>query len=973
MTLTNDVVLPPTQAAKDLSEEALQELRERLEVITDTLERMRAKMRDFQNNRGINPLYLVFGMLQWYETDTSEEMISSPLLLVPVELRVKSRSDTFEIARTPDREIVINPTLRAKLERDFGIVLPVWHDDMARKDAETDPFERFEHSVATSLQDYSFTTKWQIEQQAYLGLFTFQRQALYEDLTIHADLVRTHPIIRAICNEIRAPFSSRAAIPSDRLDDDVPLEETWQILDADSSQQEAIVAAKGGQSFVLQGPPGTGKSQTIANIIAESLAAGKRVLFVSEKMAAVEVVFKRLEDAGLGSFCLNLHQRQITKSAKDLTIAALKYAFNSSAGDWRREQQADQHHAESLAQLQQRRQTLNHYVRALHEQRSLLDWTAFEVYGRLMTWREVPDVRQSIRDVKAMTKTRWHAIEDLLNRLNTYQPLMRTAHRHPWRETLLADVTPAIESSIRAIFDDILQRTQALHDEAMALRQRMLPGEDPIALKHVAALMELANLTKMALLPLPEWLVAENAPALQTHATEAQVHGQTHAVTREAILVHYLPEVLADEFASASTTLHAAEAYCAPMAPRGLSIFLTDVPRWRQHMQTSQQTLQVLAETAVALAQSVNLAPPRTLDEYDALIELGTLLGTIPKIPEEWLDPAFQRSLRTQLRAIEARYRRCAEIRFSVARVFDETIFSADLSTMHQRFTTDYASILRMLRPAWYRDQAQLRTHLRDGMQLPPYAELTTLLAVLQEMHEEERRLVNEAHQHQDMLGPLFDGQATRWEDLHNAMAWVQQLTTVMQHTSWTITPVIRQMVTSPRKRQAETVAILHQQAHGALLDWNALESVWKSLLNLPALAEVAALEDLVPTDLAARIASLAEVLEPLWMLQAQLTGHLREKTSLSWEALCLSVTQLAAYAAEERWFASEAKPLREHFGRYCTGPASDWAAILATLSRCAEIVATFGGETPPERFLQFTTASDEAGRDRSPGCRPPM
>ena len=87
------------------------------------------------------------------------------------------------------------------------------------------------------------------------------------------------------------------------------------MLDADSSQAEAIAAALAGQSFVLHGPPGTGKSQTIANIIAECMAAGKRVLFVSEKMAALQVVFERLKQCGLAEFCLEAHSHKASKRA----------------------------------------------------------------------------------------------------------------------------------------------------------------------------------------------------------------------------------------------------------------------------------------------------------------------------------------------------------------------------------------------------------------------------------------------------------------------------------------------------------------------------------------------------------------------------------------------------------------------------------------------------------------------------------
>ena len=91
------------------------------------------------------------------------------------------------------------------------------------------------------------------------------------------------------------------------------VESTSGTLAQAESKQEAIEAAKRGVSFVLQGPPGTGKSQTIANIIAESLMAGKKVLFVSQKMAALEVVQNRLNQKELGDFCLEVHSHKMDK------------------------------------------------------------------------------------------------------------------------------------------------------------------------------------------------------------------------------------------------------------------------------------------------------------------------------------------------------------------------------------------------------------------------------------------------------------------------------------------------------------------------------------------------------------------------------------------------------------------------------------------------------------------------------------
>ena len=148
---------------------------------------------------------------------------------------------------------------------------------------------------------------------------------------------------------------------------------TYHILDSDSSQHEAIEAVKRGASLVLDGPPGTGKSQTIANIIAEFLAMGKSVLFVSEKSAALEVVKRRLDKRRLGDFCLECHSH---KSNKKQVIDELGRCLDLPAETYK-------DHSDDLNRLFETRESLNAYVRALHEVRQPLGLSAFQVHGRL--------------------------------------------------------------------------------------------------------------------------------------------------------------------------------------------------------------------------------------------------------------------------------------------------------------------------------------------------------------------------------------------------------------------------------------------------------------------------------------------------------------------------------------------------------------------------------------------------------------
>src|SRR5206468_5882639 len=129
-----------------------------------------------------------------------------------------------------------------------------------------------------------------------------------------------HPRVREFFEGVPADglqFAPEHALDSEELASQVPS----LIYDADSSQHSALVDALAGKNLVIEGPPGTGKSQTITNLIAAALVSGKTVLFVAEKLAALEVVRNRLDKAGLGLFCLELHSHRTQKKEflEDLT------------------------------------------------------------------------------------------------------------------------------------------------------------------------------------------------------------------------------------------------------------------------------------------------------------------------------------------------------------------------------------------------------------------------------------------------------------------------------------------------------------------------------------------------------------------------------------------------------------------------------------------------------------------------------
>ena len=301
---------------------------------------------------GANTLFLAVGLLEWTEAEKAEIKHLAPILLVPVTLQRQSVRSGFRLSRHDD-EAIVNPTLLQLLKNSFE--LRVAGLDIIRTDDKG-------IDVATVLQSFRLAVreiaKWEVLEQAHLGIFSFKKYLMWKDLQDRTEQLKTNRVVKHLIENTGAAFAHENNKGEfDRLDDTHQPQDILAPLLADSSQLKAICAIDAGRDLVLEGPPGTGKSQTITNLIAHNLAKGKTVLFVSEKMAALEVVHRRLNDIGLGPFCLELHSSKARKVEVLRQLGqALDITGERTAGDWARE-------ADRLGQL---RQDLNGLVDALH-------------------------------------------------------------------------------------------------------------------------------------------------------------------------------------------------------------------------------------------------------------------------------------------------------------------------------------------------------------------------------------------------------------------------------------------------------------------------------------------------------------------------------------------------------------------------------------------------------------------------------
>ena len=301
---------------------------------------------------GANTLYLAIGLLRWTEAEKSEAAHLAPILLIPVSLQRQSVHSGFRLSRHDD-EAIVNPTLLQLLKNSFELRI-AGLDVIVAGDKGVD--------VAKVLQAFRLAVreipKWEVLEQAHLGIFSFTKYLMWKDLQDRTEQLKANRVVKHLIDNPGQAFAREDDDGSfDRLDYTHRPQDILAPLLSDSSQLKAICVVDAGRDLVLEGPPGTGKSQTITNLIANTLAKGKTVLFVSEKLAALEVVHRRLVDIKLGPFCLELHSSKARKSEVLQQLGhALDIVSQRTAEDWARE-------ADHLAQL---RQELNALVDSLH-------------------------------------------------------------------------------------------------------------------------------------------------------------------------------------------------------------------------------------------------------------------------------------------------------------------------------------------------------------------------------------------------------------------------------------------------------------------------------------------------------------------------------------------------------------------------------------------------------------------------------
>jgi hypothetical protein len=648
--------------------------------------------------RGVRILHAAFGTLNWVDAETKEN-VQSPLILVPLELIRDTIHQPYQIAVPPvEDEVVLNPALQAKLKNDYKIDLPSLPEEWEEQKL-ADYYRLVDQAVAEM--------GWKTESSLDLGLFSFQKLVIYKDLESNAALVTQHPIIRAIAG-IKEDSLILSGLPEEKDVDKIEAPaKTYQVLDADSSQRVSIEYALLGQSFVMKGPPGTGKSQTIANIIAECIANGKSVLFVSDKMAALEVVYKRLSEVGLAHFCLELHS---SKANKQQVVAELKRSLDENLIP---RKLPSSHEFERMTEY---RDALNGYVSALHEKRSFLQRSVYDVLSMISSLERVPFVPVGLTEIGMLTPQKLRELEDLVSQLSKVWQVIEEPD-FPWLGYRADKYNLEIRSELLTTLEATNETLRELELETEDFSAK-LGVSPPETFAGIQWLLDVSKLLTESPKPEAFWLTN---PSLDKLVDEAQEYLDTTnwiKTTRASLNLHYNPSVFnlplnrSEELQQAVSAL----GIMLPTVSVEESELLTNRENFSAFLKFTMLSSKKLRETSQALAPLLGLdTSDFTIAQLKQLSRIAALCFAEDKPEPEWFDAKYLEQVQETMAKAKQLYQEYNQLKSRIEGTYSEGIYDLDLDGLIERYSGEYRSGIKLFNATYRNDQKTIARVTNDG------------------------------------------------------------------------------------------------------------------------------------------------------------------------------------------------------------------------------------------------------------------
>ena len=883
-----------------------------------TLRVLRQRANSSTEEQGINTLFLAFGLLKWKENDNSEQTLTSPIILVPVRLTIESLTSPYKLSSHED-EIIVNPILIHKLEHDFGIVFPEFDSAV---DHISDYFLK--------LMEIIENKDWEIVEDVNLTLLSFLKINMYKDLERNEEKLNSNAIISAIAGESE-PISIPAELNNYDHDNNIKPIDTYQVVDADSSQQDAILLSKGGVSFILQGPPGTGKSQTITNIISEALADGKKVLFVSEKLAALQVVYNRLLQVGLSDYCLTLHSHKVNK--KDI----LRDLANSITAD--RVKVRD----DILTQLdilEKKRAALNDYQRELHTPFSALNYTIFQVNGKLAKLEDIPDIIFDINNVEKITLSELNDRCYLLNEFSkTIGKRSEDYANNVWRNStvdyLSNELRHDIDSNITFLLPILSEINENIEDSCKKLGLSIKPSIEGLNL-----LVELLSFVGDSPTIPVKWIYDENLKQLQTKVD------QYRSITSEIIEIERMVTEQYNDSSILSINAKERELYLSGLINKltdklkcsDVDYLIDNIDTFLTKVETILPTINNLYQKSNNIAVLLGLDAVKKIADIQQLVGLANTLSKEITPPEFWFESAKFNQISTVLNECIELHNDAIKKRVEVLSKCDKEILDIDFYSILKRFRSEYASMFRAFNKQYKNDINTLKQYLSIGNKIS-YNSAFELLNSLKAVSDKKEEIKQNKSKYEQYFGKYYNGLDTSWGQIKEAISIFNEI--VVYFDEGIIPDKLKRLLLSqtvPLNKLSDFYRYyIGLNCDGLLSDTNNITSI--SYDNSSSVVDVIDLLKEIEQQGNSFNQSYSEIIS-------------KRKGSAPFETIISGLTQIAKYQSLNIDIEEQREEIKQQYEQYYSGVKTDWDITISALSFAQRFKIFIEKDKLPEEFI---------------------
>ena len=671
----------------------------------------------------------------------------------------------------------------------------------------------------------------------------------------------------------------------------------------------------------MQGPPGTGKSQTITNIIAEALADGKKVLFVSEKMAALQVVYRRLQDAHLADFCLPLHSYKANKKEILEQIGANLRLKQTRVKDTA---------LNNLEELLATRQELNKYATELHQLNPELNLSCYEVYSKLEAVSDAPSVTYAIDAPLAVTQAQ---LQSYLNSLKDYalaiQRVNCEIYNNPWdglkSRTTGYEYTEKMQQELTALQDTIDAVFRSISDI----------NECPNLLSAIAytSLPALVNtLRSVCALPtVPDaWLESGKLQIILAEAEKLKAKYERLFALEDSVADIFVSGIYDYDYNSWKDKLLAiANGFVGmPFIKKDNSDFFIENHALLHQMFTD---IREQLDQAISSFDSINAllgfnAAVNTNNQQDIATVLTAIRGN-SIIPSQWFgsDMAKLKALVSEAKT-KATY--LLETKNRILADWESDVLCLDYAPMLLRYKTEYTSFFKVFKSQYKQDKKQIQALSKTVIKKLPDEVASSLLLSLKEYHEQVAWFETNSTILTDALSSYYNGVESKWDDALAAIDALEKLKTLP---AACITEALQSIVSQDHAKQ---ITALDEHLSASMAAFAKIRNIISSGAIELGIDET----DFNGASALAQIDIYLKALDRIGDEKALLAPYLVNR-NIQVSAICRAIESLNEHKKLSEALVSGESIYKQYFGNYYADRQTDWDNILMLLHQAETIM----------------------------------